>query len=318
MSRRLSPRHCRVLVILLCAAAPLATPAAVPIEALHTVEVEGSAHLPADAGTFVRAFDALLVKVTGQRDLVFEPPTDPRDLVRQYQPLADGRVRVQFDPLLVGRLLDQADIAVWGVDRPLVEVRLPVAGPAGLSAQWVVQVRATAAARGLPVVLAEDGPDGLAGLPAGVPATVAVPAASLLLVAEPLATAGEAMFRWTLHDGDRRQQWSGDAAEGIHRVADGLAARDAVAASAIHELPLTISGLRDFDDYARLQAYLRRIPMIDVLVLEQASADRCVYRLRIRGGATRLREVLEAGPLLTATVGEAQPSGLHFRLAGSP
>ena len=209
---------------------------------------------------FALALDEVLVKVTGQRALATDSarrravgPAGP--LVRQYQPGAGGQVRVSFDPGALRRRLDAANLPVWADDRPRTLVILPGDAPTGpvtqsggrLPGQWPPDgtgrsgpcsarqlLLATAASRGIPVVLA---PEPVAEEPTAEDplldpeATARAAGADLLLVGRRAPSGGPAVLRWTLVQGNDRSEWQGDAADGADGLADRLAARYAIAAA---------------------------------------------------------------------------------------
>ncbi|MBL8200447.1 MAG: DUF2066 domain-containing protein [Chromatiales bacterium] len=288
---------------------------------------------------FALALDQVLVKVTGQRGIAADANRrraigPPAPLVRQYQPMPAGQVRVSFDPVALRQRLDAANLPVWADERPLTLVFLPpepppgaAAGPgsAGEPARSVRQLfQATAASRGIPVVLA---PDPVAGSRTGAeplldPAGVAGAAgADLVLAVGPLPAGGPAMLRWTLARGSDRSEWQGDAVEGAHGLADRLATRYATTASSGRVLRLRITGVDSFDAYGRLQAYLRGMGLVQSAELKEIAAGQLVYEVAVRGDvrqlddAFALRRVLEpaadpaGGDLVYRLVTGAFPGG---------
>ena len=286
--------------------------------------------------------EKVLVKVTGQRGIAADPARrraigSPAPLVRQYQPVGGGQVRVSFDPLALRQRLDAANLPVWPDERPLTLVILPpesppvpaapaaTAGPAtGQPASFRQLLLATAASRGLPVVLA---PEPVAGARTGddpLPdpdGAARAAGADLLLAGRPAPSGGAALLRWTLAMGGDRTEWQGDAAEGAHGLADRLAARYATLASSGRVLRLRITGVDSFDAYGRLQAYLRSMGLIQSADLKEIAAGQLVYEVAVRGDvnqfndALALRRVLEptalpaAGDLVYRLVTGALPAG---------
>jgi hypothetical protein len=277
---------------------------------------------------FALALDQVLVKVTGQRGIASDPGRrravgPPAPLVRQYQPVPGGQVRVSFDPAALRQRLDAANLPVWADDRPLTLVILPpepvVAGgqaePAGSLRQLL---ETTAASRGIPLVFATE--------PATDPlldadSTARSAGADLLLTGRLAPAGGPALLRWTLARGSDRSEWQGDAVEGAHGLADRLAARYATAAAAGRVLRLRVTGVDSFDAYGRVQNYLRSVGVVQSADLREVAGDQLVYELAVRGDidqlndAFALRRVLEpvpdaaAGDLTYRLVTGAVPAG---------
>ncbi len=305
-----------------------------------------SAQVPATAlsgppldEAFALAFDQVLVKVTGQRALAADPARrravgPPAPLVRQYQPMPGGQVRVSFDPAALRRRLDAANLPVWADVRPLTLVILPPDGlpapivpaggpgatPAEPAGSFRQLVQATAASRGIPVVLA---PEPVAGSrpatdPLADPDRVARAAgADLLLAGRPVPSGGPAMLRWTLAGGGERTEWQGDTVEGVHGLADRLAARYATVASSGRVLRLRVTGVDSFDAYGRLQVYLRGMGLIQSADLRQVAAGELVYDVSVRGDVEQLNDAFALGRVLKPEAASGA-GDLAYRLVTGP
>ena len=311
-----------LLTVPLCCAPALASPvpdlylAQVPTTALSGTALDEA---------FALALDEVLVKVTGQRFLATDPvrrravgPAGP--LVRQYQPLAGGQVRVSFDPETLRRRLDAANLPVWADERPRTLVILPgdvpsgpsppgavlppmgtgapatgpatgpTSGPAGSARQLLL---ATAASRGIPVVLAPEplvGEPGIEDLLLDTQTIARAAGADLLLVGRRAPIGGQAVLRWTLAQGSERAEWQGDAADGANGLADRLAARYATAAAAARVLHLRIEGINSFDDYGRLQAYLRTVGLLQRAELQRVDGGVLFFEMAVRGDVSQLND----------------------------
>lgn len=268
---------------------------------------------------FALALDQVLVKVTGQRGIASDPGRrravgPPGPLVRQYQPVTGGQVRVSFDPVALRGRLDAANLPVWADDRPLTLVVLPfepvaaTPGPAADPARSVRQLfEATAASRGLPLAL-EMSPESLADPLLDPDAATRSAGADQLLVGRISPAGGPALLRWTLARGSERAEWQGDAVEGAHGLADRLAARYATAAASGRILRMRVTGVDSFDAYGRVQNYLRSVGVVQSADLKEVAGDQLVYELAVRGDidqlndAFALRRVLE--PVSDRAVGD--------------
>ena len=199
-------------------------------------------------------------------------------------------------------------------------------GEAGIDGQLALD---TAASRGLPVALslAPEGSPGSADDPPDfAQAEAARVGADLILIGRRTPVSGIAAWRWTLIDSNGRSEWQGDAAEGVHHVADQLAARYAVAAAASRRLRLEVQGVSGFASYGRLQDYLRSVGVIESLSISSLQGDTILYDLIVRGGVSQLRDALALKSVLVPVAPQAAPGGgmsagvadLVYRIADVP
>ena len=130
------------------------------------------------------------------------------------------------------------------------------------------------------------------------------------------------MLAVAVRDGAERSEWQGDATQGVHQLADQLAARYAVAAAASSRLRLEIQGVGSFADYGRLQDYLRGVGVIESLAMRSLRGDSIVYDLVVRGSADQLRDALALKRLLVPVVpaeGVAvSTADLVYRISSAP
>jgi len=118
---------------------------------------------------FARAFSQVVLKVAGQEaamehPLLQEAAESARQYAAQYGYVGQEpnlSLEVSFVPAAIDRLLTQAELSVWGDNRPAVVVWLAVEqngrrellGSEGGSASLVAQLEERAAERGLPLVI---------------------------------------------------------------------------------------------------------------------------------------------------------------------
>ncbi|MDQ1303614.1 MAG: uncharacterized protein QG595_1597, partial [Pseudomonadota bacterium] len=288
---------------------------------------------------FSRALAAVLIKLTGQRSLPADPVVGEMigkaaPLVSQYQVADGGTLRVQFDRQALRRRMDAANLPVWPDERPATLIvlvdpaapadaaRVPAPDAPVTDAQLVLD---TASSRGLPVALLEA-PDGAAGAAGDslqlAQAEAARVGADLVLIGRRAPVSGSAAWRWTLQDGAERSEWQGDATQGVHRLADQLAARYAVAAAASSRLRLEVQGVGSFADYGRLQDYLRSVGVIESLAMSSLRGDSIVYELVVRGSADQLRDALALKtvllPVAPADGVAVSTADLVYRISSAP
>lgn len=331
--RSMRHRLCRVLAVVL--AVPALAAAASPVE-LYAARVPVTAVDGAGLdAAFARALADVFVKVSGDRRAAGAAGRDAATLVSQYQPQADGQVRVQFDPVAIRARLDDAGLPVWVAPRPVTLVAVPAPAPVPGAAAVVSAVPpaatgsgsapppdlldATAEVRGLPILRAPGGERIDAGSDDdGLLARARAAGAAALLVATPEPTLGPAAFRWTLvgPGPGERSSWTGDAAEGMHGLADRLARRYASPPGSLAEVEIRVSGIADFPGYRRLGDWLAATGIVEEWAVAGLSREAVRYRLRVRGGAGQLQAALASGGVLEP-VDEAGTVPL-YRLARLP
>lgn len=329
-ARSMRHRLCRVLAVVL--AVPALAAAAPPVE-LYAARVPVAAVDGAGLdAAFARALADVFVKVSGDRRAAGAAGRDAATLVSQYQPQADGQVRVQFEPVAVRARLDAAGLPVWVAPRPVTLVAVPAPAPAvGAAATAATTpvpagaaappdpVDATAAGRGLPIVRVPDGERiDPGGDDTGLLARARAAGAAALLVASPEPTLGPGTFRWTLvgPGPGERSSWTGDPAEGIHGLADRLARRYASPPGSLAEVEIRVSGITDFPGYRRFGDWLEATGIVEEWAVAGLSREAVRYRLRVRGGAGQLQAALASGGVLEP-VDEAGAVPL-YRLARLP
>ena len=293
--------------------APLPAPLGARASIAATVPDLYSAQVPAatlSGPPLEQAFDLALaqviVKLTGQRGGVADPaarrdvgPAAP--LVRQYQPVLGGEVRVSFDPPALRARLDAAGLPVWADDRPQTRVVLPADTAPG-------DFLAAAAVRGIPVVVSTRAEGAGTEPQADAAGFARAEGADLLLVGRPAPVSGTAALRWSLDDGADRAEWQGDLTEGAHGLADRLAARYAVTAGQARLLSVRITGVESFDAYGQLQAYLRKVGLIRSVELKEISNAGLLYELRVRGDVRQLNDAFALRRLLEP-IGDGAEAG---------
>jgi hypothetical protein len=332
-ARSMRHRLCRALAVVL--AVPALAAAAPPVE-LYAARVPVTAVDGAGLdAAFARALAEVFVKVSGDRRAAGAAGRDAATLVSQYQPQADGQVRVQFDPVAVRARLDAAGLPVWVAPRPVTLVAVPAPAPVvgavatGAPAPPVPAVAggaapadpvaATAEGRGLPIVRAPDGTRiDAAGDDDGLLARARAAGAAALLVATPEPTLGPAAWRWTLvgPGPGERSSWTGDPAEGIHGLADRLAGRYASPPGSLADVEIRVSGITDFPGYRRFGDWLEATGIVEEWAVAGLSSEAVRYRLRVRGGPGQLQAALASGGVLEP-VDEAGSVPL-YRLARLP
>lgn len=95
-------------------------------------------------------------------------------------------------------------------------------------------------------------------------------------------------LRWNFADGDATTGWrNGDQdlvfalVDGLHRLVDFVAARDAIVPSALGDwrYDLVVTGLRNADDYLRCLAYLEGLGLVDGVDVLAATAGEVTFSL---------------------------------------
>lgn len=309
------------------------------------------------------AFKEVLVKVTGDRNTASLPRLEaaleqPLRYVQQfrYRPLEEegdggGEVSeftqtlwVSFDPQAVERLLQEAEVPVWGRTRPTTLLWLAVeeAGErymvgADAHSPLVESVLQTADRRGLPVLLPlldlvdqrrirftdvwgnfED---------AVLDASARYETGAVLVGRIYRAPSGRWSARWSLYQENSTSHWqsegagsSGVVAAGIEGAADALGQRYAqlLSTTDVRSVEIVVTDITDLDAYARAMKYLRRLDPVNEVTITSVEPRRIRFRMMIQGSRAGLERTIGFGDTLvpvrdgpaSVALGE-QPSGIR-------
>ncbi|MFU8876852.1 MAG: DUF2066 domain-containing protein [Wenzhouxiangellaceae bacterium] len=281
-----------------------------------------------------RALAQVMTRLTGS---LASDPLDPlglqpgqaetlalaREFRRVEVPLPDGRarverrLRVEFDPPAVNRLLDRAGIARWGRERPDLLVWVVVEGETG--AEFLVpdqvlehRLREAEFRYGLSLLLPLlDGLDRVEVSPADVRGGfvgMAVPAmrrhgADGLVMLDLRESSSFWTGRWTWLVGGQEQSFERSAVDrleaielGLARIAESLAARFAVRAGSGSVQRLAISGISRPAQYHAVRRFLEGLTGIESVRLIAAGDAQLEFEVRSSVGGLRSRIEL-TGPL---------------------
>lgn len=310
-----------------------------------------AAPLDAEAGeSAARAYSAalaqVLIKVSGSSAAAHPDIVagfgDAERLVQQYRRDASGRQWVQFDPAAVRRGLQAAALPVWGEDRPLTLVWLRWDVDTDVSDEGLVIRSPTSARtaamqrdlimaaqrRGVPLLLPvgdvfdqqlSDVP--LSAAEAGEflrQASQRYPADFLLVGDAHLQPAGEARVQWTLWAAGESEGWQGEVADGPEGLADRLARRLSASGRDRSQVVLEVGGVRDFDQYGALLAYLRGLDLVEGLAIRRLSGDVMQIELQLQSAPARFQQVLALGHMLEPDALGDSRELLQYRLVANP
>lgn len=284
------------------------------------------------AAAYVEALRQVAVRATGRRAAASDPAlaglfADARRYVQTWRPAGTGQVAVGFDARAVEAALAAAGQPLWPADRPavLAVVLLERAGAGGAVTRTVVSSATTgeerrglervAQLRGLP--LQWPAPEAAAALTADAAAgrvdqllgaARAQRADAVLWVRVP-AVAGTPVL-WAYVSDGATQQGRGDAAEGLHALADAWAGRDASApGAALAQVVVVVSGVDDLAAYAGVLAALEASPTVREVAVAEVAGSTLRLRLRLRGDAGGLARTLAAGGRLLPDAGAGVGDG---------
>jgi len=292
-------------------------------------EGERNAALPAAMGQ-------MLVRLTGDPDIGFDPSVRqllsdaPRMLqrfrYRQQTEVRDGLPQsrsylvARFDPAQVDTALAASGVAVWLPPRPQPLVWLAIddgSGPRLLGAAQsgvVVALSQRAAQRGL-VLRYPDADEEEAALVGSVlggrldtlqSASERYGEFTLLLGRLQREASGWRVHWSAVERGesiDARSASSADSGEllalGADVLADALARRyRIVAGGEVERVRVSVRGLAPPDDYARVMAYLQRLPGVQRVSPSLARGDSLELELDVAGGLAQLERLVALGRLL--------------------
>jgi len=304
------------------------------VEGLYTATVERRNDV-ADprAAALSDAMSTVLVRVTGERAAAFAPELarlieSPSRYVASFGYPSATEALVSFLPTEIERELTAAGWPVWGAERPLSEVWVAItdqfgeqalleAGAprpeSGYSAHMLElltsvreEIEAVATARGLPIVFPE-----FSSQVELVEAFALAWGYSLISLRDTLATAqADAIVvarvresvigtdvEWLLQSDSLRMSYPGAGiADGVEWLADSFAQQYRSVGE--RSLSLRISGVGDFDDYARIIAYLESMSLLSDVEIDAFQGDVLLVRAVSRGDASVLARTLSLDSVL--------------------
>lgn len=299
----------------------------------------------ARAAALQQAFNAVLVKVTGNRAAAGSLAGalgSPSQYVQQYRyeqtpadpaaPAAQPSLLLwaKFDAGVVGKALRVAHAPVWGAERPrtLVWLALPDA-PGGrmLSAvdggPLLQALNDAAQQRGIEIAFPQmDGPDHAAlGVPDLTGSNLdrirqasARYHADAVLAGVVTASGGQYAAHWQLLTADKTDSWDtppGDEAtvvvDGVHMAADRFAARYAIAADAtdLDGVALEVDGVTSLDAYAKVLAYLTKLTPVRAVQVQRIAQGSVFYSVDVHGSLDNLESALALGGVLAPNAAPA-------------
>jgi hypothetical protein len=270
-----------------------------------TVPLKGTTQ--ADRGAaFSEALRVAAVRASGRRDAEGNPvidaaASDPSRYVQRYATTADGLLKVGFDAPAMDRLLMQAGLPLWPIERPVTLVLLVTPTVAGGSRAILdgdrvperAAIESAAQRRGLPIVWPRQAIDA-----ARVRAVVAGDAAAVagMLGSGPQAllagVASGPAVDWKFQHGGQVAQGQGSPADGIGVAADALAARYAPASTrGMTTVAVRVGSIGSLPAYAGLLEYLDSLSLVRSVAVEELAGDVVSLSLGLRGDLELLRRI---------------------------
>ncbi len=301
-------------------------------------------------GAARQALEEVLIKVTGTSDVLNSAAIAPvvkeaRAHVQQYAYARRGpsgeelQVRFEFDPAWVNSQVIEAGIPLWTANRPGVLLWLVLEDGQGrhfvnseTSPEKVAQVREAFKRRGVPVQLplfdlsdsAAISPDDVWRLD-----ETALRAASSRYGVQHIMSgrvvsleSGNFAGDWSYLALDERMDraltvpaFDDFVGAGVALIADDMAARYAVAASAPSDrgVVVWITGVHAYADYAALVGWLQRLELVDIAMPERIVGDRLELRLQTRVSTAQLATLFELNQSLQPVDATQMGQTLSYR-----
>jgi hypothetical protein len=316
---------------------------AIELATLYTVQVQlDSEEEDPRAVAYKRGLWEVVVRVTGSElsedaPLLEELFPNPSRFILQFRHGADETLSISFDGEAIENVLRNAGETVWGADRPLTLVWLAVDW--GQGEREIVgaddpervadesrsinrnrllreRVQETASRRGIPIAFplldTEDlqnvsFTDIWGGFDEQLLQATRRYQANSILVGRVRANARQ-RNRWTFYFGGIQEEWSGEPEHAVHLLADSLAGEFAFSGNApVETVTLNIAGIDSVRAYGTVQRYLDNLRLIEDFEVHTVNGDEVRYEVRLRGGATRLRRILEISDILMPVEDFDQP-----------
>ena len=338
-----------ITLILFCSSAAFAD----SDKALYQTKVPVSSQSVEERNTAVQqAFQQVLIRVSGNSQILNNPKikipsSDVNALVQEFgysksAVAANGsgfEMMVQFDPEGINQLLQKADVAIWGAERPMLLVWAEWEVPnqpaeiidSGSSNHIQTFLKNAAVQRGLPIIFPMMDIDDLNQVSVNDIATMAVPVLQnaakrynsnglLILRAFQLVNAshvearlvlGNDQWNWTLLNPSLDENLKAL----VTNVSDVLAQRYSTVVTPNVQAQATIKvvGINRHGDLAQVINYLKRLtPVADVDPTEVTGAE-VVLSLSLRGSQNSLIQAISAENKLISEPGTDTDKKLIYR-----
>lgn len=248
---------------------------------------------------FGDALRTAAVRATGQRDAGSAPAVaaaaaDPARYVQQYSTTPDHMLKVGFDARAMDRLLQQAGLPFWPLERPVTLVLLVVPSVAGgqravLASERVperVELERAALARGLPIAWPEQ-PVSAAQVRAAMGGD---DGADSQYVLTGVGSGGS--IAWRFAGAGESARVDGTPRDGANLAADALAARYAPASSrGTSTVAIRVGGIADVRSYAGLLEYLKSLSLVRAVGVSGLDDREVRLDVTLRGDLGQLRRI---------------------------
>lgn len=258
---------------------------------------------------FGDALRAAAVRASGQLDAGSSPviasaATQPARYIQQYSTTADHMLKVGFEARAMDRLMQQAGLPFWPLERPVTVVLLVVPTVAGgeravLASERVperLEVERAAATYGLPVTWPQQpvAASQVRAMLAGAQGTPAPDAWGGQAVLAGVQTGGT--VAWSYSDGGVPARAEGTLRDGAGLAVGTLAARYAPPSSrGTTTIAIRVGGIEDLRAYAALVDYLESLSLVREVGVD-GLADRVVsLDVTLRGDLGLLRRIVALG-----------------------
>jgi uncharacterized protein len=257
------------------------------------------------SAAFGEALKSAAVRASGRRDAGSNPTiaaaaaSDTTRYVQQYSTTSDRMLKVGFDAKAMDRLLQQAGLPLWPLERPVTQVLL-VTGSAAGGARAVVEgeriperaeVERAARSRGLPVSWPRGTVDAASvrAIVAGGGAGAQAGADSRPVLAG-IASAGS--VSWRFAQPGQTATVVGTLQSGVDLAADSLAARFAPPSTrGMSALTVRVGGIDGVRAYAGLLEYLKSLSLVRNVEVEEMADGVVTLKLAVRGDLELLRRI---------------------------
>ena len=281
-----------------------AVPAASDVSVYQaTVPLKGNTEADRSAA-FGEALKSAAVRASGRRDAgsnatIVAAASDTTRYVQQYSTTSDRMLKVGFDAKAMDRLLQQAGLPVWPLERPVTQVLLVTASVAG-GARAIVEgeraaeraeVERAARDRGLPISWPRVtvGAAAVSAIVSGGAAGAPASAGSQPVLAGVATGAG---VSWRFVQPGQTATAAGTVQDGVNLAADSLAARFAPPSTrGISSITVRVGGMDGVRAYAGLLEYLKSLSLVRNVEVEEMADGVVTLRLAVRGDLDLLRRI---------------------------
>jgi hypothetical protein len=313
---------------------------AVKVDALYKATLPVTTQTSAEREQGVKlGISQVFIKISGNNQVIDNPKLKARlgtaeTLVQQYSystpPIANNNapylLEIQFDAEGINQWLRDADVPIWGQNRPLIVAWITYTAPkhpieiisSDTTNEITRSLKQLAIQRGLPLLLPLMDVTDLTQVSTNDVSSMAIANLSsaakrydndAMLIGNIIQSADGFTSQWKLVFDDNQSDWTLTGKSMIdilpvliNNVTNTLATRFAVMTTDTvqKDLTLKVTGITQYPDFAKLTRYLNQLtPVANVEIVEITTTNEVILKISLRSSQESFIQTLEQGKKLT-------------------